>query len=227
MKTQMIDRNCQEASTSTQPSTNQQQQNQFGINCSGNQQGYRGNRGFQPQRPPNPNQSNRGFFGNQSNRGNQPFRGRFGNPFPVYQGNQQYWNQPPFANQYQQQCNQQLFPNQIWTSQKCSQNPQKKQKYRKHKTGKISSQSTKIRKTNEKVLPQEIFDLYAVIPESDKTLSYFKLQFAHKTFRRALVNTGACANVISQETFNDLTTNKALFERIQTQKSKLKRKRMA
>ena len=90
METQMIDRNCQEASTSTQPSTNQHQQE------------YRGNRGFQPQRPPNPN---------QSNRGNQPFRGRFGNPYPVYQGNQQFWNHPPFANQYQQQCNQQPFPN--------------------------------------------------------------------------------------------------------------------
>ena len=97
----------------------------------------------------------------------------------------------------------------------------------KPKTGKVSYQSTKIRKTNKKVLPQEIFDLYAVIPESDKTLSFVRLQFAHKTFRRALVDTGACANVISQETFNVLTTNKALFERIQTQKSKLKGKRMA
>ena len=76
------------------------------------------------------------------------------------------------------------------------------------------------------MLPQEILDLYAVIPESDRTLSYVKSQFSHETFKRALIDTGACANVISQETLNDLTTNKALFERIQTQKSKLKLVRM-
>ena len=51
--------------------------------------------------------------------------------------------------------------------------------------------------------------------------------FQIATFRRVLVDTGACANVISHETFNDLTTNKAIFERIQTQKLKLKRKRKA
>ena len=68
MKTQMNDRNRQEASTSVQPSTSQQQQNQFGNNYRGYQQGYRGNRGFPQQRKPHPN---------QSNRGNQPFREQY------------------------------------------------------------------------------------------------------------------------------------------------------
>ena len=93
--------------------------------------------------------------------------------------------------------------------------------------GKNEAENSNSNKKLSNAFPHEILDLYAVIPESDKTLSYVKLQFAPKTFRRALVDTGACANVISQTNFNDLKTDKFLYQEIVTQKSKLKRVRMA
>ena len=96
-----------------------------------------------------------------------------------------------------------------------------------NKLGKNEAENSNSNKKLSNAFPHEILDLYAVIPESDKTLSYVKLQFAPKTFRRALVDTGACANVISQTNFNDLKTDKFLYQEIVTQKSKLKRVRMA
>ena len=80
---------------------------------------------------------------------------------------------------------------------------------------------------NEKIDPEEILDLYAVVPEIDKILTYVKLQFAPQTFRRALVDTGACANVITRKTLNELKEDKTLYKVIQTQEPKLKRVRMA
>ena len=120
MKTQMNDRNRQEASTSAQPSTSQQQQNQFGNN----QQIVVINKDIEETEVSRNSDSQiRTIHTEESNLSEDNIlnqiildpvggrEGRFRNPYPAYQANQQYWNQPLLANQNQQQWNQQPFPN--------------------------------------------------------------------------------------------------------------------
>ena len=58
-------------------------------------------------------------------------------------------------------------------------------------------------------------------------MTYTKLRFSSGLQRRALVDTGACANVISKQTFDDLKDEKSLYRPLKISESKLKRVRMA
>ena len=58
-------------------------------------------------------------------------------------------------------------------------------------------------------------------------MTYTKLRFSSGLQRRALVDTGACANVISKQTFDDLKDEKTLYRPLKISESKLKRVRMA
>ena len=88
-----------------------------------------------------------------------------------------------------------------------------------------SSQSSKSSKQS--IQPDEIFNLYAIIPAEGTVLTYTKLRFSSGLQRRALVDTGACANVISKQTFDDLKDEKSLYRPLKISESKLKRVRMA
>ena len=80
---------------------------------------------------------------------------------------------------------------------------------------------------NELFQPDEIHSLYAIIPAEGTVLTYTKIRFSSGLQRRALVDTGACANVISKQTFEDLKEEKSLFRPLEVNEPKLKRVRMA
>ena len=54
-----------------------------------------------------------------------------------------------------------------------------------------------------------------------------KIRFAPSLQRRVLIDTGACANVISKRTFDEIKNEKTLFAPYKTAKSSLKQVRMA
>ena len=58
-------------------------------------------------------------------------------------------------------------------------------------------------------------------------LTYMKIRFAPSLQRRVLIDTGACANVISKHTFDEIKNEKILFTPYKTAKSSLKQVRMA
>ena len=91
-----------------------------------------------------------------------------------------------------------------------------------------SSKSRKSRKLNIQEVPDnEIIDLYAVIPTEGTVLTYMKIRFAPSLQRRILIDTGACANLISKHTFDEIKNEKTLFAPYKTAKSSLKQVRMA
>ena len=81
--------------------------------------------------------------------------------------------------------------------------------------------------SNELFQPDEIISLYAIIPAEGTVLKYTKIRFSSGLQRRALVDTGACANVISKQTFEYLKEEKSLFRPLEVNEPKLKRVRMA
>ena len=88
-----------------------------------------------------------------------------------------------------------------------------------------SFKSQKSRKLN--IQDNEIIDLHAVIPKEGTVLTYMKIRFAPSLQRRVLIDTGACANVISKHTFGEIINDKTLFTPYKTAKSSLKQVRMA
>ena len=91
-----------------------------------------------------------------------------------------------------------------------------------------SPKSRKSRKINiQDVQDNEIIDLYAVIPNEGTVLTYMKIRFAPSLQRRVLIDTGACANVISKRIFDEIKNEKTLFAPYKTAKSSLKQVRMA
>ena len=88
-----------------------------------------------------------------------------------------------------------------------------------------SSQSSKSSKQS--IQPDEIINLYAIIPAEGTVLTYTKLRFSSGLQRRALVDTGAFANVISKQTFDELKDEKSLYRPLKISEPKLKRVRMA
>ena len=87
-----------------------------------------------------------------------------------------------------------------------------------------SSQSSKSSKQS--IQPDEIINLYAIIPAEGTVLTYTKLRFSSGLQRSALVDTGACANGISKQTFDDLKDEKSLYRPLKISESTLKRVRM-
>ena len=72
-----------------------------------------------------------------------------------------------------------------------------------------SQRSRKSRKINlQDVIDNEIIDLYAVIPNEGTVLTYMKIRFASGLPRRVLIDTGACANVVSKRTFDEIKKEK-------------------
>ena len=91
-----------------------------------------------------------------------------------------------------------------------------------------SFKSQKSRKLNiQDVQDNEIIDLHAVIPKEGTVLTYMKIRFAPSLQRRVLIDTGACTNVISKHTFDEMKNDKTLFTPYKTAKSSLKQVRMA
>ena len=144
IRTQMNDRDRQEASTSAQRSTNQQtqqqqqehqhQQNRFPNNNSGFQRGFRGGgRGYQPRQPYSGQYTNEYSPRNHYSRGNNNFRGQylyqnnfrsgyqgrggnFRSPYPFPPGNQQQWPRRP-SNYQNQNYQNQNYQNQNYQNQ--------------------------------------------------------------------------------------------------------------
>ena len=75
-----------------------------------------------------------------------------------------------------------------------------------------SQRSRKLRKSRkiniQDVQDNEITDLYAVIPNEGTVLTYMKITLAPSLQRRVLIDTGACANVISKRTFDEIQNEK-------------------
>ena len=94
-----------------------------------------------------------------------------------------------------------------------------------------SQKSRKLRKSRKSniqdVQDDEIIDLYAVIPTEGTVLTYMKIRLAPSLQRRVLIDTGACANVISKQTFDEIKNEKTLFAPYKTAKSSLKQVRLA
>ena len=66
-----------------------------------------------------------------------------------------------------------------------------------------------------------------IIPTEGTVLTYMKIRLAPSLQRRVLIDTGACANVISKQTFDEIKNEKTLFAPYKTAKSSLKQVRMA
>ena len=66
-----------------------------------------------------------------------------------------------------------------------------------------------------------------IISTKDNILSYIKLSFSPLLSRRALMDTGACANVIGKSQFEELKKDKHFFKHIETEQFKWKHVKMA
>ena len=66
-----------------------------------------------------------------------------------------------------------------------------------------------------------------VISTKGNILSYIKLSFSPLLPRRALIDTGACANVIGKSQFEEIKNDKQLFKHIETEQTKWKHVKMA
>ena len=87
------------------------------------------------------------------------------------------------------------------------------------------AKSTKLNKLSSSIIPE--LNLYAITPLEGTTLTYTKIRFAPSIQRRALVDTDACANVVSKQIFEELKNEKSLFLPLVIAKSNLKRELMA
>ena len=91
----------------------------------------------------------------------------------------------------------------------------------------LKSSKTPKSSSNETFQPDEIISLYTIIPAEGTVLTYTKIRFSQGLQRRALVDTEACGNVISKQTFEDLKEEKMLFRPLEVNEPKPKRVRMA
>ena len=128
----------------------------------------------------------------------------------------QCWYKPKPQGQQQQNFPFQMEPKKIIQPQSQSVKSYKSQRLQKSR--KINLQD---------VIDNEIIDLYSVIPNEGTVLTYMKIRFAPSFQRRVLIDTGACANVTSKRTFDEIKKEKTLFAPYKTAKSSLKQMRMA
>ena len=72
-----------------------------------------------------------------------------------------------------------------------------------------------------------ILELNIVSSSNKSTLSYIKLKFSPNLSRKALIYTGACANVISRRTLEDLKADKTVQIQSSNEKKEWNQLRMA
>ena len=112
------------------------------------------------------------------------------------------WHKPKPRGQQQQNFPFQMEPKKLIQQQSQSVKSSKSQKSRK---------SRKSCKSNiQDVQDDEIIDLYGVIPTEGTVLFYMKIRLAPSLQRRVLIDTGACANVISKQTFDEIKNEKTI-----------------
>ena len=95
--------------------------------------------------------------------------------------------------------------------------PKRKIKYRRNVFS-ISASSKKLitplnnqnRKQTKADNNKDILELNIVSSSKGSTLSYIKLKFSHNLSRKAIINTVACADVISRGTLEDLKADKTV-----------------